>query len=501
MKHIQYAVALLVAMLTFLGCAQKNTATHGDHPHNEHLLITEYNASYELFAEVRPFVVGRTSNVLAHFTHLENFKPLRSGTVTTSVIVGTDGIRQSLPTPTKPGIYYFELTPNTAGKGKLIFDIKSEEGSASFEIPITVYTDAHEADHIAADLAVESSNGANFTKEQSWKIGYATQTAQKIVMGEMIRATAQILPTQNDIVQIVAKTDGVVNFLSDNILEGTKVEASSPLFSIVSSSMSGDNMGVQYNQAKVAYEKAQATLQRKEALAKEHIISQAELLEAKSQFLQAEISFKNLRNNFSENGQMVAATRQGYLTEVLVQNGQFVTAGTPLAVIAKNKELLVRADVAPKYFSLLQNITTATFKLLNNSEVYTLEELEGKVISYSKSIDASNPLLSVLFQIENSRNFLPGSFVEMNIKTAGAESFITIPKTALIEEMGSYFVYKQLTPELFEKTEVSIGENDGINVAILTGIAEGDRVVSKGAILVKLAQAAGAIDPHSGHVH
>ena len=67
--------------------------------------------------------------------------------------------------------------------------------------------------------------------------------------------------------------------------------------------------------------------------------------------------------------------------------------------------------------------------------------------------------------------------------------------------MGNYFVYVQLTPEFFEKREVKIGQTDGQRTEILSGLNGKERVVAKGAVLVKLTQATGTLDAHSGHVH
>jgi cobalt-zinc-cadmium efflux system membrane fusion protein len=67
--------------------------------------------------------------------------------------------------------------------------------------------------------------------------------------------------------------------------------------------------------------------------------------------------------------------------------------------------------------------------------------------------------------------------------------------------MGNYFVFVQQTPELFEKRPVLIGVNDGRRTEIKEGVLAGERVIAKGAVLVKLSQSAGAIDVHSGHVH
>jgi len=78
---------------------------------------------------------------------------------------------------------------------------------------------------------------------------------------------------------------------------------------------------------------------------------------------------------------------------------------------------------------------------------------------------------------------------------------LTLPNSAIIEEQGNYFLFVQVTPELFEKREIRTGATDGLKTEIVQGITENDRVVTKGAILVRLAQATGALDAHSGHVH
>ena len=55
--------------------------------------------------------------------------------------------------------------------------------------------------------------------------------------------------------------------------------------------------------------------------------------------------------------------------------------------------------------------------------------------------------------------------------------------------------------EDFEKREVKIGNTDGKYTQILKGVHKGEKVVSKGAVSLKLSQSAGALDPHAGHVH
>jgi hypothetical protein len=59
----------------------------------------------------------------------------------------------------------------------------------------------------------------------------------------------------------------------------------------------------------------------------------------------------------------------------------------------------------------------------------------------------------------------------------------------------------QITPELFSKREVTTGPTDGRNIVIIGGLHAHERVVTVGAILLKLSQSSGALDAHAGHVH
>jgi len=49
--------------------------------------------------------------------------------------------------------------------------------------------------------------------------------------------------------------------------------------------------------------------------------------------------------------------------------------------------------------------------------------------------------------------------------------------------------------------EVKTGATDGLKTEIISGVLPDERIVTKGAVLIKLARSSGALDPHSGHVH
>jgi hypothetical protein len=163
--------------------------------------------------------------------------------------------------------------------------------------------------------------------------------------------------------------------------------------------------------------------------------------------------------------------------------------------------LVLNAYVQQKYIGVLSSIYSANIKTLHNNKTYSFEELNGKVLSYGKSASDDNYLLPVNLQIDNKDNFVQGSFVEVYLKTITNTQAITVPNTALLEEQGNYFIFVQISPELFEKREVKIAGTDGFRTEIELGLHESERIISKGAMLVKLAQSSSALDAHSGHVH
>jgi multidrug efflux pump subunit AcrA (membrane-fusion protein) len=184
-----------------------------------------------------------------------------------------------------------------------------------------------------------------------------------------------------------------------------------------------------------------------------------------------------------------------------VKNGQYVDAGQAIVSVSQNRTLVLQADVQQKYAPLLGLVKSANFRTLHDNRVYTLDELNGKLVSYGRNTGTDNFMVPVNIQVNNTVSFFPGSFVEVYLKTVSNSEVLTVPNSAIIEEQGSYFVYVQVHPELFEKRLVKPGSSDGIRTEIIGGLSKSERIVSKGAILVKLAQTSGALDPHAGHVH
>ena len=345
------------------------------------------------------------------------------------------------------------------------------------------------------------ANSVKFTEKQSSIINFATAVVSKEKFGRVIKTTAQVVSAAGDEQVAASRASGIVRFAGGDIVEGASVKKGQRLFTIESSGMADGNMNVRYQEAAANYQAAKAEYERKAELAKDRIVSQAELERSRAAYEGAKAAYDNLKGNFSPSGAVVCAPMSGYIKNIGVQNGGYVEAGQAVVTISQNKDLYLRAELSPRYYASLRNIKTANIELPDGGGVYTLEELKGAFVNYGKASDSQNPLIPVTFRIQNCGNLIAGSFVKLYIVSEAEEEVIAVDNGGIVEEMGNNFVFVKIAPELFEKRMVTLGGTDGKRTVVTSGLKEGEIVVTKGAMMVKMAQGASALDPHAGHVH
>ncbi|MHC1707868.1 MAG: efflux RND transporter periplasmic adaptor subunit [Bacteroidales bacterium] len=500
MKKIIYLFALLV--LISASCKKKQTENADSHSAEVKLQLTAYSNEFELFAEADPFVAGKPSGILSHFSHLPSFKALEKGSVTIRLIVDNKEVTQTLDKPTRKGIYKFEIKPETKGVGRLVYDFKIDNSQFQLEVPnITVYGDEKEAVEAATQAAVSRTNTVSFTKEQSWKIEFASGLPAEEPFGQVIKTSAQVVSAPDDEMVISAKTSGMVVFTGNAMTSGKNITPGQTLFTISGGNMADNNLSVRIQEAQNNYDRTQKDYERKKELAIEKIVSEKDLQIAKNDFYNAKALYDMLSKNFSTGSQTVTSPMGGFIKHLYVTNGQFVEAGQSVISVTKNKTLMLKADVQQKYAPILGSVVSANIRTVQDNRTYSLEELNGKILSYGRNTNEGNYLIPVSLQIENRGNFISGGFVDLFLKTLTSTRALTVPNTALLEEQGNYFVFMQVHPELFEKKEVKPGATDGLKTEIVSGITKDDWIITTGAIFVKLAQATGTLDPHSGHTH
>lgn len=499
MKTTITTLAILTSLA--IGCGNSKQDGHG-HPHGSAATIshTVWTDKTELFVEFLPLVVGKLSSFAAHFSEMEHFKAIEEGSLTVRLIKNGKGITHTVDAPSSPGIFRPSVTPEAAGIYTLVFEITTPAFADTIVIDsVEVYAD--EASAIAANLAgEEDANAISFLKEQAWKIDFANAPVIRDTIYEIIKAGGEIMPSRGDEIIVTAKTGGIVIFNISKTNIGNAVNAGDLLFTIGGGGLSEDNIEAKFLKAKAKHDQAKANYDRKSQLYEAKAISKTEFEKAKLTYELTKTEYNKLAAGYGKGGKRITAPASGFIKNLFKTEGEYVRAGEPLATIAKNKKLTLKADVAQKHFEKLKHITTANFITANNNKAYSIEQFNGKLLSYGKSVSHKNPLIPVYFEIDNKGELLPGSFIEVFIKTKPLAPSLLIPLSALLEDYGNYSVYVQTQGESFEKREVEIGISDGRSIQILSGVAEGERVVTTGAYQIKMASMSDQMPAH-GHVH
>ena len=352
------------------------------------------------------------------------------------------------------------------------------------------------AGHNHESKATKHSDEIIFPKAQAAKTTFEVREIQPASFNQVVKTTGQVLAAPGDEAVIVATSNGVVSFSSNKLTEGTKVQKGQSLFQISSKDIAEGDF---YTKVKATYEAAKASYDRAEALVKDKIISQKEFESTKLEFENAKTAYNAVSNNKTAKGVSVNAPINGHMKNILVKEGEYITVGQPLATVSQNQRLVLRAEVSQRYYNAMQSVKSANFKTPYDNKVYSLEDLNGRLLSFGKTSNENSFFIPVSFEFDNKGEVIPGSFVEVYLISSPIENTLSIPVSALTNEMGIYYVYVQIDEEGYRKQEVALGANNGKEVQIIKGLHPGDRVVTQGAYQVKMASASGAI-PH-GHSH
>ena len=332
--------------------------------------------------------------------------------------------------------------------------------------------------------------------EMAQQAGVKVKTVRRSEFCETIRTSGTILAAQGEEHVLVANVAGVVA-LGQKVSEGMKVKAGSELFVLSSKNLES---GSAAQKAKINFETAQNDYERALKLLDEQIVSKKEFNAIKQNYETAKLAFEALHESSNGKGVAVKSPIDGYIKACMVNEGDYVAVGQPLAPVTKVQRLRIKADVPGRYVSKLQSIRSVNFKTVYDDRVYSLDEMNGKLLAYGKTFEDGSNFIPVTFEFDNIGNVVPGCYVDAYLQGIRKSNVLVLPKTAITEEQGLYFVYLQMDETCYTKKEVKTGSTNGNEIEILSGIADGDKVVYEGALQVKLASVAKSIPGHT-HSH
>lgn len=351
-------------------------------------------------------------------------------------------------------------------------------------------------DHGAEATEDSHTDEILFSKEQARLVGLKTETVAPGSFYNSIKTSGQIQASQGDEAVIAATSNGIVSFTNPSITDGTAVKAGQSIVTISAKKLLEGDPSVK---ARIEYETAQKEFQRAESLVKDQIISAKDFEQARLRYETAKTVYQAQAGNMTAAGVSVTAPIAGYIKNRLVAQGEYVSVGQPIATVSQNRRLQLRAEVSENNFKILKSISSANFKPAYDNVVYKLSELNGRLLSFGKASTDQSFYIPVTFEFDNVGDIIPGAYTEVYLLSTLQENVISVPVSAITEEQGLNFVYLQTGAEEYKKQEVTLGQNNGERVQILSGLPRGAKVVTKGVYQVKLA-ATSSVMPE-GHSH
>lgn len=340
--------------------------------------------------------------------------------------------------------------------------------------------------------------------EQMEKAGVKTETVKAGDFTAVMKAAGQISRPQGDEQTIAATASGIVKFVNASMTEGTQIGKGQSIATISAKNLQdGDPTA----KAKAEFEAAKKEVERLRPLVDDKIVSQREWEQAQLNLKTARAAYKGIAPYTHDGKTSVASNMSGFVKTLLVKSGDYVNVGDPIATITQDRKLQLKVDVPECAYKDMKTISGANFLTTGDDKVYRLADINGRLVSYSRTLPEGSAYLPATFEMDNVGAIVPGSFVEVFLLMQSRKNVITVPTSALTEEQGTYYIYIKENGHnhegeaMFEKREVKTGQTDGLRTEITHGLKEGETVVSEGAYQVKLAAAASIIPEGHSHNH
>jgi len=350
--------------------------------------------------------------------------------------------------------------------------------------------DDHHHDEELADDEVD------FTDEQAERVNLTLEKVAPGAFYQVVKTSGQLIAPVGDESTVVASSSGIISFAKSGLNPGNSIANGQHIATVSAKNIAeGDPLA----KLRLEYEAAKKEFERAELLAKDSLISMIDYNQAKLNYENARVAHSALAHQSTQNGVSMRSNTQGYIKNILVSDGEYVSVGQPIMTITKNKKIQLKADLSEQHAGLLSQITSANFQTAQSATTYSMNELDGRLVSYGKQLDGSSFYIPVIFEFNNAGNFYAGSFVTVFLKTRPLENAITVPLSAIVEEQGLYFVYVKDREHIYKKKEIKKGADDGKRALVLSGLEIGEELVATSAYHLKLASMSSDI-PH-GHSH
>ncbi len=528
----QTLTVLLVCAVILVGCDRSGNRDHlheegvpQAHGHAEDSIShTAWTDRIEWFIELEKPEPGKPAAFAAHVTLLEDFLPASEGTFTVEAVSDGKTARASADSPARPGIFTPEITIPSPGTWKLKVSYASAEVSDAIEYEIRVHGPEEEL-----PAGESEADGISFLKEQQWKVPFQTAWASLRPLGEYAPVYGEVIPMPEAHAVIIAPMAG--RFLPPSnqrpVSPGTWVEPGQ-LLGYIEPPLSGPagtahlvnraeflssmaRIELELLQSRERMEKAKEDLERAKSLLEKKAKSRREVEAAKLEYTLARSSHETaekLKESLSaakkESPEEVfrvplISPIRGKVARVDAVSGGVVESNTEIFELIDLSTVWVTAHVHEQDLGYIKKGVTAYV----TSPAYPRDPFEAcSFVSIGTIVDRQSKTLPVIFCVENPGEKLKaGMNVTVHVEMKPEAEVLAVSETAIVDEEGRSVVFVQPEGESFEKRYVQTGRRDRGWVEIVSGLGEGERVVTQGAYFVNLASAQTGMPSGHGHPH
>ncbi|MNJ35039.1 putative efflux system component YknX [compost metagenome] len=184
------------------------------------------------------------------------------------------------------------------------------------------------------------------------------------------------------------------------------------------------------------------------------------------------------------NNRVVTAAEEGVLTQVLVDPGQMIAEGSPIATVVdlssyKVKSNLNELDAGKVFEGMAAVVSGESIAEIYDGEVTYMSPIA--VLADQSSKDASVEMTVKLNRV--SPELRPGYNVTVELEIPDKERLL-LPLEAVQYEGDKAYVFK-IQDETAVKTEVTTGKENEEFIEIVSGAVKGESVVTEGARLLR----------------
>ena len=303
----------------------------------------------------------------------------------------------------------------------------------------------------------------NIDLKDAYYVSVAKATTQKI--NENISFVGTVAANYD--VNIVSETSGKVTGLYFKV--GEYKSAGSVLVQI-----DDELKRANFQTAEANYLKAKKDFERYKSLFEQKSVTDAQLDQIKLAYVTAETQYTVAKRQLTDT--KIVTPISGVVTNRTVDPGTMVQNGTTIANVVDISKLKVKVNVAEKDVFKLKNGD----KVSITTDVYPGQTIMGSVETISAKADEAHTYPVEIVVVNNGKNPLKaGMFARIEFNSLKRDEALTIPRTAILGSVRDPKIYV-LENGFAKLRSIVIGGEYNSMVEVLSGLREGDQVVSSG---------------------